>query len=87
MALIMNLPIRNPMNHNQTLYSDSSYRGLPLWPQHLPYIQELLFDLHDTMTRAIEEHPRTLAVRFDLKVPVARIPLHHKPRKTARLTQ
>jgi len=75
----MNLPTRNPMNHNHTLYYDSSYRGFPLWPQHAPYIEENLSRLYDTMERALKEHKRTLAVRFDLKVPVAGIPLHPVP--------
>lgn len=72
----MNLPTRNPMNHNQTLYYDTSYKGFPLWSQHAPYIKEDLSGLHDTMERALNEHLRTLAVRFDLKVPLAGMPAH-----------
>ncbi|MDV6316237.1 uncharacterized protein DUF3296 [Idiomarina loihiensis] len=75
----MNRPTRNPMNHNQTLYYDTSYKGFPLWSQHAPYIKEDLSGLHDTMERALNEHSRTLAVRFDLKVPVAGMPLHLEP--------
>lgn len=70
----MNLPIRNPMNHNHTLYYDSSYRDFPLWSQHAPYIEGDLNRLYNTMERALQGHNRTLAVRFDLKVPLAGMP-------------
>lgn len=72
----MNLPIRNPMNHNHTLYYDSSYRDFPLWSQHAPYIEGDLNRLYNTMERALQGHNRTLAVRFDLKVPLAGMPPH-----------
>ena len=70
--------IRNPFNRNQRLYNQATFKGMPLWTQHAPYVDEKLNGLYNTIKRALGDHPRTLAVRFDLKVPVAGMPVSAK---------
>ncbi|WP_224797419.1 YagK/YfjJ domain-containing protein [Idiomarina abyssalis] len=69
---------RNPFNRNQRLFNKTVYKGVSLWKQHSPYIEEKLHGLFSTLKKALDDHPRTLAVRFDLKVPVAGMPVSAK---------
>ena len=74
----MNENIRNPFNRNQRLYNQATFQGVPLWKQHGPYSEQHLHALLRTFKSALDDHPRTLAVRFDLKVPVAGMPVSAK---------
>lgn len=69
---------RNPMNRNHRLYSQETFKGVSLWKQHCPYSEGDLHRLFSTFKKALDDHPRTLAVRFDLKVPVAGMPVSAK---------
>lgn len=69
---------RNPMNRNHRLYSHATFKGVSLWKQHCPYSEGDLHRLFSTFKKALDDHPRTLAVRFDLKVPVAGMPVNAK---------
>ena len=69
---------RNPMNRNHRLYSQATFKGVSLWKQHCPYSEGDLHRLFSTFKKALDDHPRTLAVRFDLKVPVAGMPVNAK---------
>lgn len=60
---------RHGVNTNLHLHHAGSFRGLPVMSRHAPFIQEYLGRLHDTLLRALDEHPRTLALRFDLRLP------------------
>ncbi|WP_460746641.1 inovirus Gp2 family protein [Microvirgula curvata] len=60
---------RHSVNTNLHLHHADSFCGLPVIARHAPFIQEYLRRLHDTLQRALDEHPRTLAVRFDLRLP------------------
>lgn len=65
-----NQPHRLRANTNLTLYTDSSYEGLPVITGRGPLIKEYLSKLYETIRRALEHHPRSFAVRFDLRYPV-----------------
>lgn len=62
--------LRNPDNHNQTYHQDSTWNDLPILNKHEPLIQSYLSTIHEVMRRAVQEHPRTFGVRFDLHFPV-----------------
>ena len=61
--------LRHPQNHNLTLHYDNAYQGLPVMYEKGPFIREHLQRLHETMQRALDQHPRTFAFRVELKFP------------------
>lgn len=62
-------PKRHPANPNLHLWYDATYRGLPVMDSHAPLIREYLETLHSTTMRALDDHGRVFAVRFDLRFP------------------
>lgn len=56
-------------NTNLSLHFENTYQGLPVLTQRGPLIREYLEILHHTTQRALEEHSRVFAVRFDLRLP------------------
>lgn len=65
----MNHPHRHPHNSNLQLYSQSHYLGFPVQTARGPLVLNYLERLHETMQRALNEHPRTFAFRADLRLP------------------
>lgn len=61
--------IRNPNNHNHKLHTGEAYQQYPTIIGYGALIENYLEALHFTLQRALAEHPRTLAVRFDLRYP------------------
>jgi hypothetical protein len=61
--------LRHPDNHNLIYHSGSTWNGLPVLDKHVPLIHSYLSSIHEVMQRAVQEHPRTFGVRFDLHFP------------------
>lgn len=61
--------IRHPKNSNLTLHYDNHYQGLPLYAKNKPYIREQLDAIYGVMNKAIDDHPRTIAIRVELRFP------------------
>lgn len=61
---------RLPDNTNIRLHTADSYMGLPVLNAKGPLSEPYLERISKTINRALEEHPRTLAIRFDLSMPV-----------------
>lgn len=55
-------------NRNLTIYQGTSYNGLPLLPNKT-YIEEYLNRIEFVLNKALTEHPRMFAIRFDLHMP------------------
>lgn len=66
---------RSKYNHNLKLYHEPTYKGFKLKRSNAPYIEQHLDGLYATIISALNQHHRTLAVRFDLKVPLSGIPI------------
>jgi hypothetical protein len=60
---------RHPANPNLHLWYEKTYRGLAVMESQAPLIREYLETLYDTTMRALEDHGRVFAVRFDLRFP------------------
>lgn len=58
-----------PTNPNLTLYEGNTWNGLPVITGHGPLLNEYLQGIHETMSRAVGEYPRTCGMRFDLHYP------------------
>ncbi|WP_186294789.1 inovirus Gp2 family protein [Vibrio algivorus] len=54
---------------NFTLYSDNQYQGYPIYTAKGPLIKQYLERTFDTISHALNEYPRTLALRVDLHFP------------------
>ena len=52
-----------------TSINDTHYKGLPLMTEHGPFFVSYLETIHRVMCQAIGAHPRTVAFRFDLRLP------------------
>lgn len=57
-------------NTNLTLHSTGNYDGLPVQTQYGPLIENYLNPILSTLQSAVDEHPRTCAMRVDLRLPV-----------------
>lgn len=57
--------------NRDTLVYGRTYEGYPLMQEKGPFIQRGLNRIIDVMNATLEEHPRTFAVRFDLRFPVS----------------
>jgi hypothetical protein len=60
---------RHPANPNLHFWYDATYRGLSVMQSKAPLIREYLEILRDTTMRALDDHRRVFAVRFDLHFP------------------
>lgn len=58
-------------NPNLTVFTDRHYQGLQVMQGIGPLCREHLTKLHQTIMYAVSDHPRTLAIRFDLRLPKA----------------
>jgi hypothetical protein len=61
---------RLPVNTNIRLHTDNEYMGLPVLKTVGPLSEPYLLRIQKTISRALDEHPRTFAIRFDLTVPL-----------------
>lgn len=60
---------RHPGNTNLSLTYESMYGALPLMEAKGPFAVQYLDRLYNTLQRALADHPRHFAVRFDLRFP------------------
>jgi len=60
---------KHPNNRNLTPYSDSNFIGLPLLEKYKPYAEEYLKIINKVFRKALQEYPRSLVIRFDLRMP------------------
>lgn len=61
--------LRHPQNANLHIYTSELYCGLPLMHEKGPFIIEYLASLKRTIDSALEQYPRSLAFRIDLRLP------------------
>ena len=70
---------KHPENKNLTIIEDNIFKGLPLThprgKYYYPFIKQYLESNKRVMDDALSTHPRTLAVRADLRFPTN----HHDP--------
>jgi hypothetical protein len=59
----------NPSNRNLTLITDPCFGGLPVFTNRGPLIGEYLLSIMGVMDKALAIHPRTIAIRVDLRYP------------------
>lgn len=62
-------PLRHPANTNLSQYYDEAFEGLPLMLSKGPFIREHLASLKCTIELAMDQYPRVLAFRVDLRLP------------------
>lgn len=60
---------RVPGNPNLTVFADQHYHGLQAMEDYGPYCEQHLSKLYQTIMLSLREHPQTLAIRFDLRLP------------------
>ncbi len=63
---------RHPKNPQLILIHGDEWNGLPLNPKHAPYVESYLSQTLLTLQRAVTSHFRTVAIRFDMRLPVHR---------------
>lgn len=61
--------LRHPCNKNLHYYYDANFEGLPVMWEKGPLIREYLERLKKTIDLALEEYPRLMAFRVDLRYP------------------
>ena len=52
-----------------------TYKGLSVQSEHGHLSASYLGKIYNTMKNAVNDHPRTFAVRVDLRLPLLRIPV------------
>lgn len=62
---------RHPGNMNLRLHHDNTFEGLPVIVRKGPFIEQYLSRLKRTIEQALDEYPRLLAFRVDLRLPAA----------------
>jgi len=60
---------RSKRNKNLTLTKSNRFRGLRVQTKCGPLCIEYLDKIYDTVEKALDEHPRTIAIRVDLRFP------------------
>lgn len=60
---------RHPFNKNLTIHQGGLYKGIPVWDKG-DLIWDYLVSIEAVIDKALREHPRTLAIRFDLHLPI-----------------
>ena len=56
-------------NRNLRLYSAATFKGLPIMVEKGPFILGYLEALNRTITLALNQYPRVIAFRVDLRLP------------------
>lgn len=62
---------RHPKNTNLHLHHDATFDGLPVMFEKGPLIRQYLARLKRTIDQALDQYPRVLAFRVDLRLPRA----------------
>lgn len=62
--------LRHPDNTNLRLHHDDTFEGLPVMVEKGPFVWQYLSRLKHTIDLALEQYPRLLAFRADLRLPV-----------------
>lgn len=62
------MSIKHKDNKNLTILTEASFSGCQLMSS-LDYVTEYLVSIESTIKKAIQEHPKSLVVRFDLRFP------------------
>lgn len=60
---------RHPDNRNLHLYNANTFDGLPVMVEKGSFIREYLADLKRTIDLVLDQYPRVLAFRVDLRLP------------------
>lgn len=60
---------RSKKNRNLTLMNSNKFRGLDTYVKRGSLCVNYLEKIYDTIDNALEEHPRTMAIRIDLRFP------------------
>ena len=60
---------RNHLNTNQTLYTDSMYKGLSVMQNCGPLIEQYLKGLHAVVEDSLQAYGRVFAFEVDLRFP------------------
>jgi hypothetical protein len=60
---------RVPENKNLKRYREPLFKGFPVMVSKGDLIEPYLDSTHDVVMSALEDHPRTMAIRFDLRFP------------------
>jgi hypothetical protein len=60
---------KNPNNRNLTLITNPCFVGLPVFTKRGPLVGEYLESIIGVMDKAVAAHPRTIAIRVDLRYP------------------
>lgn len=60
---------RHPSNSNLHLYDEPTFEGLKVLPGTGPFVYEYLCALKRTINMALDDYPRVLAFRVDLRLP------------------
>jgi len=63
------MSIKHPTNKNLTLQSDKTYNGLSIQTHRGFVVAEYLDSIKSVIDRSLQAHPRTIAIRFDLRFP------------------
>lgn len=63
-------PLRHPANANLSQHYNETFEGLPLMSDKGPFIREHLAALKRTIELAMDQYPRVLAFRVDLRLPL-----------------
>ncbi|SEB45796.1 Protein of unknown function [Pseudomonas marginalis] len=61
--------LRHPDNRNLHFHYDDTFEGLPVMVEKGPLIREYLADLKRTICLALDQYPRVLAFRVNLRLP------------------
>ncbi|AMF95117.1 inovirus Gp2 family protein [Vibrio fluvialis] len=64
--------VRSRKNKNLKLTTKSTFLGRPIQTTHGPLCIDYLEKIHDTIERALDDYPRLMALRVDLKFPQLR---------------
>lgn len=62
--------LRHPNNTNLHIYADSLFEGFPIMIDKGPFVTEYLAALKRTVEHALNQYPRLLAFRIDLRLPI-----------------
>ncbi|WP_420030616.1 inovirus Gp2 family protein [Pseudomonas oryzihabitans] len=62
--------LRHPQNKNLHIHTAELFEGMPLMIDKGPFIAEYLSSLKRTIDNALEQYPRSLGFRVDLRLPV-----------------
>lgn len=62
--------IRLHSNRNLTIHTKDNFNGLPVQTKHSNLIDNYLYNIQVTLQNTVIKHPRTFAVRVDLRLPI-----------------